>query len=426
MALKFEILTGFSKIQWLNVPRKSTESKGKNLSESEHVFNVKEVRIPGKQTEIVGRCIHQTSISETPYSVNLWLDEERNVTGAFCGCPAGAEGNCKHTSAVFHFVNCEREETKTDRACRFIAPSQAGKDRYPKGQEMDQIFQFNKKCPVMDWANVSLEAKEEQFNLMSEANNTDSPLFKICQMRESLAQALPENTLPECPELPECFKVKVFPDIFRPNLESDSMKKLTSALQSKYIEHVVVTSEKAAAICKNTSEQSSSEDWKRERKNRITASRAHKIKNARKEETCLKYFFDDLTGLENVESVRYGMEMESSARKKYEELSGNEAQVFVPGLVIKIDEPWLAASPDGLVLDQNDNFKLLEIKCPFTCKEKNIDVKYVENGKLLESHPYFTQIQLQMYCCQAKETDLFVYSSVDYKIIPVKYDADFT
>ena len=58
-------------------------------------------------------------------------------------------------------------------------------------------------------------------------------------------------------------------------------------------------------------------------------------------------------------------------------------------------------------------------------KDINIDVKYIENGRLLESHQYFTQIQLQMYVCQAKETDLFIYSSVDYKIIRVKYDADF-
>ena len=423
MALKFEILTGFSKIEWLNVPRESTNAKGKNLTECDHVINVKEVRIPGKPTEIIGRCIHQTNITETPYLVNLWLDDARNVTSAFCGCPAGAEGHCKHTSALFHFVNEERPETKTDRACRFVAPSQAGKSRYPKGQEMDEIFQFKQKCPVMDWKNVSLEAKEEQFKLMSEAKNTESPLYKICQMRETLAQALPEVTLPDIPDLPECFKVKVFPDIFSINLESDSLLKLTPALQNNYINHIVVTSAKAAEICKNTCDQSNSEIWRKERKYRITASRAHKIKNARKDEKRLEYFFDDLTSLDNLESVRYGMDLEASAREKYQELSGN--QVFTPGLVIKIEEPWLAASPDGLVLDHNDNYKILEIKCPFSCKEKEIDVKYIVNGKLLESHPYFTQIQLQMYVCQAKETDLFIYSSVDYKIIPVKYDADF-
>ena len=137
--LKFEILTGFSQIQWLNVPRDSTNLKGKKLEESDHVLQVKEIRVPGKATEIEGRVIHQTCITESPYMVNLWLDDERNVTSAHCGCPAGAQGNCKHTSAVFHYVNSERQETKTDKACRFVAPSQAGKERYPKGQEIDEI-----------------------------------------------------------------------------------------------------------------------------------------------------------------------------------------------------------------------------------------------------------------------------------------------
>ena len=94
------------------------------------------------------------------------------------------------------------------------------------------------------------------------------------------------------------------------------MKKLTAIEQSNYIKHIVVTSSQAAAICLNTIDQSSSETWKNERKNRITASRAHKIKNARKDSKRLEYFFDDLTSLENVESIRYGMDMERSDREK--------------------------------------------------------------------------------------------------------------
>ena len=423
-SLKFEILTGFSKIEWLNEPRQSTDSKGQNLTDSKHVFNVKEVRIPGKQTEIVGRCIHQTSINENPYMVNLWIDDNRNVTSAFCGCPAGAQGNCKHTSALFHFVNSERVETKTDTQCKFIAPSQAGKNRYPKGQSIEDIFQLKDKCPKVSFKNISMEAKEEQFKLMSEADNTASPLYKICQMREALAAAAAEpEIVPMCQELPVWFKNKLFPAIFNPNFDSEPMKTLTAVQRKYYIEHILVTSSKAEEICKQTINQSSSDIWKNERKYRITASRAHKIKNARKDENRLKYFFDDLTSLENVESIRYGMDMERLAREKYQSVTGN--RVFVPGLVIKIDEPWLAASPDGIVLDRNENYKLLEIKCPFSCKDKKIDVKYLQGGKLQESHAYFTQVQIQMYVSQARETDFFVFSSEDYKIITIKYDQDF-
>ena len=80
---------------------------------------------------------------------------------------------------------------------------------------------------------------------------------------------------------------------------------------------------------------------------------------------------------------------------------------------------------DGALLDENRNFLLLEIKCPISCKDKKIDVKYIVNGSLKVNDPYYTQCQLQMFCTNAKKTHLFVYSAMDYKIVEVDYDEDF-
>ena len=62
--------------------------------------------------------------------------------------------------------------------------------------------------------------------------------------------------------------------------------------------------------------------------------------------------------------------MEETARKKYEEIIGKS--VFVPGLVIKPEKPWLGASPDGAFINDDGNLKLVEIKCPFSARESDI------------------------------------------------------
>ena len=52
-----------------------------------------------------------------------------------------------------------------------------------------------------------------------------------------------------------------------------------------------------------------------------------------------------------------------------------------------------------------------------------------ENGQmktmLKRNHPYFTQVQIQMWVTQAKFCHFFVYSSVDYKHVIVPYDEKF-
>ena len=36
-------------------------------------------------------------------------------------------------------------------------------------------------------------------------------------------------------------------------------------------------------------------------------------------------------------------------------------------------------------------------------------VKYIKNGKLLKSHPYFAQVQVQLLCCEAQVAHFYVY-----------------
>ena len=71
-------------------------------------------------------------------------------------------------------------------------------------------------------------------------------------------------------------------------------------------------------------------------------------------------------------ALKYGREMESVARKCYEEMTGNT--VIKSGLLVCHEQPWLAASPDGLVFRKDNRCMTLEIKCPFRCRDSVINV----------------------------------------------------
>ena len=155
----------------------------------------------------------------------------------------------------------------------------------------------------------------------------------------------------------------------------------------------------------------------------MTLFQAHKIHRGRKIETRLTYFSESIPDLP---ALKHGRTLEPIARKRFEEIVG--CPIFVPGLVIRPAKPWLGASPDGAYLDENGQLKLLEIKCPVPKDGKDIfDVTFLDkNYELKRSHDYFTQIQVAMYCCKAKECDFFVYSPDKYKLLTVKYDHGYT
>lgn len=165
--------------------------------------------------------------------------------------------------------------------------------------------------------------------------------------------------------------------------------------------------------------QACSPDWFLQRKLRITASVGHKIVRGRKKETRWKYFYQHIP---NLPSLEYGRRTETVAKASFSALTG--FQVSNVGLVVRADQPWLASTPDGIFRDSSENIALLEVKCPISCKGAMIDVEYIQDGELKKSHPYYTQVQLQMYTCNCDVCYFFVYSSADQFLTIVERDEE--
>ena len=196
----------------------------------------------------------------------------------------------------------------------------------------------------------------------------------------------------------------------------------TKEEEAIYRQHVCVDKQSAVNICRASQDQSSSLDWFSFRKFRITASKAHLILHGKKLETRQNYFLDTTKSSKTtiaIPACEYGIQLEEEARKKFIQLTNYRVYQF--GLVVRDDQPWLAGSPDGVFVNEKNELCVLEIKCPFTCKDGPINTRYIVNNDLLMSHSYYTQVQLLMYIIGANNTSFFVYSSQDFKhiIVPI-------
>ena len=131
--------------------------------------------------------------------------------------------------------------------------------------------------------------------------------------------------------------------------------------------------------------------------------------------------------------MAYGISSESIARDAFISLTGKIVNTI--GLVIKIDQPFLAASPDGIILTEK---ALLEVKCPFSCKSKAIldretmisNVPYLQfddngNVELKRQDVYYTQVQVSMYVLGFDKCYFFVYSSKDSLLIAIERNNSF-
>ena len=115
-----------------------------------------------------------------------------------------------------------------------------------------------------------------------------------------------------------------------------------------------------------------------------------------------------------------GRKNEARAVELYQELHP-EISVNESGLVVHPDKPFLAASPDRVLVDPVSGEQgVLEVKCPSsvdvppTCAAGQLPSfcleKVDEHTRLKRSHPYFWQVLGQMACCKVRYCDFVVMS----------------
>lgn len=130
-------------------------------------------------------------------------------------------------------------------------------------------------------------------------------------------------------------------------------------------------------------------------------------------------------------AMHHGIMYEPVARQVYKEQT--HQLVIECGLIVSKSEPWLAYSPDGIVMTRRDQNKLLEIKCPHDLVDTSIQsilnkCKYLQlvesKLQMKKKHMYYAQIQFGMCLLNLTTCDFVIYSnhSNTIEIVSVSFD----
>ena len=126
-------------------------------------------------------------------------------------------------------------------------------------------------------------------------------------------------------------------------------------------------------------------------------------------------------------ACQYGCKHEDTARQAYHEKLKMKHKNFIViqcGLILDPEFPFMGATPDGLVNCKCCGSGVLEIKCPFSCKDKGFAKVASENPsfflvdddghlQLKEDHAYYYQVQLQMKLCHVQYCDFVAWREDD-------------
>lgn len=143
--------------------------------------------------------------------------------------------------------------------------------------------------------------------------------------------------------------------------------------------------------------------------------------------------------------ARWGIDNEPKALASFEgrmmdEKEHDSFKINSVGLFISETHPYLAASPDGVVTCPCHGDYLIEIKCPFTHRHSSVkdaaekDAKFplrlsLPDGQgsfeMSKTHPYYYQVQLQMFVTGIHRCFFIVFTNVDLVYVLVKFDTDF-
>ena len=207
----------------------------------------------------------------------------------------------------------------------------------------------------------------------------------------------------------------------------------------------MVSCDEAEQIERDTRGQSESSLWYHHRRIRITASNFGMIAK-RKATTPVANAVKILlyTRSANTKAKRCGLNHEDDARQAYLQYlraTNPQASIVSSGLVIDVDEPSLACSPDGLVdiRGSDEPNGVVELKCPFSAAEltpqeaaktlKSFSCKLKQDdGTKLElnrKHNYYYQVQGQLAITHRPWCDFVVWSPKGMSVERIGFDSAF-
>lgn len=218
-----------------------------------------------------------------------------------------------------------------------------------------------------------------------------------------------------------------------PDLPDSEIKKRSNDV----LKRLQTSRSRQAVIERATRGQGRNPEWRKERRERLTASNFGRVAKMRPTTSCQNTVISILypDKLDNLEAIKYGKANEDTAIEELNVILEREGldQVEPCGLFVDIWKGFLAASPDGLVGRDG----LVEVKCPLRCadmsalqlarKDSSFCLQEVEDGvlRLKKNHNYYYQIQGQLHIASRSVCYFLVWSPLGSHMERIEYDPEF-
>lgn len=203
---------------------------------------------------------------------------------------------------------------------------------------------------------------------------------------------------------------------------------------------IEVTKEEIMNVETSTRKQSEEKLWYEFRAGRVTASKMKAVCHTdftNPSKSLIKSVCYPARNKFTTAATKWGTANELVAKTKLiSVLNTNEThdnmQFEESGLHISLEHPYIAASPDGIVSCDCCGKGCIEIKCPFSLKDKPITeecefLRIAEDGELHldETHQYYYQVQTQMGVTKTEYCYFVVWTEKDIHIEQILFDVDF-
>ena len=366
-------------------------------------------------------------------SLQVWVAIKPcgEVMCAHCTCMAGVGEVCSHVAAVLFAAEgntlIKRQFSVTSLPCSWL-PAKFKFVSFSKVADIDFITPNQKRKVALRTSEPEPKRKAFTFApptdtdlsvLHSQLSTTSGKPVMLSHTEGFSDPYIPTARLPNFP--------KSLTELFDPNTIALAYPELLQKCDEVY-DNLFITADQAELVERHTRKQSSSRVWFQQRAGRVTASKLKNVlsTNISQPSTSLikSICYPDKQRFTSA-ACSYGCKHEDAARNEYMyemKKKHSDFKISEVGLVLHPLYPFLGATPDGLVSCSCHGDGTLEIKCPYSCREKDLEQVAEENSnfflvqdddgilRLKETHQYYYQVQMQMKFCNVQYCDFVVWN----------------
>ena len=422
------------------------EKKGFSFVSSGFLFEIfyHEITKESKVCYLKACCRPSQNINHPPHTSWVMINKESgSINRAYCTCVAGRGQSCLHVAALLMKVDLAWKFGLTNPACTSRECSWLCKPNLTIAPE--KICEMEIISPNYSKSTPQRQSKLTCKKLFVPHKGNSRTAFK--DFLKSAQEVVPGAVVYS--ELHEREVTRQQPKSEVPMQLPKTVAQMGKICQTpkQFIEALSAEcSGKEYLVALETVRQAKCEVWHEQRKGRVTAS---VFKDAHtKCQTFTKKgvsdFSDDpllrklIHGKEICSKyIKYGVTMEETARTAYEKHMKSthghrNFSVKQCGFFIDNENPFIGASPDGLLRCDCHGEGVLEIKCPYTASHTKPDESVCgflckKDGvtSLLHSHKYFYQVQGQMGVLGVSYCDFWVFSSYGHHLERIDFDSKF-